>query len=82
MARTCVPISLVILGVQEESGEVAEQSNYAVALTDLEKAVHVAREDTIEVQAVSSLHEYVDAVELDRNRLLSPTGDGRLTTGG
>jgi hypothetical protein len=36
----------------------------------------------IEAQAVSSLHEYVDPAELDRNRLLSPTGDGRLSTGG
>ncbi len=53
-----------------------------MSLTDLEKTVHVAPEDMIEAQAVSSLHEYVHPAELDRNRLLSPTGDGRLRTGG
>jgi hypothetical protein len=67
---------------QADNGRVAEQSNYAVSLTELEKTVHVASEDMIEAQAVSSLHEYVDPAELDRNRLLSPTGDGRLSTGG
>lgn len=56
-------------------------SKYAKFLSDLEDEVRVDPKDMIEEQAVSGPHVYIDPANLDRNRLLSPTGDGRLTPG-
>jgi len=49
------------------------------SLADLERETRVDPKDMVEEQAVSGPHVYVDPAELDRQRLLSPTGDGRLT---
>lgn len=58
-----------------------ETSKYAKSLSDLEDGVRVDPKDMVEEQAVSGPHVYVDPADLDRNRLLSPTGDGRLAAG-
>ena len=58
-----------------------EASKYAKSLSDLEGEVRVDPKDMVEEQAVSDPHVYVDPSDLDRSRLLSPTGDGRLAPG-
>jgi hypothetical protein len=60
---------------------VSESSKYAKSLSDLERETRVDPEDMVEEQAVSGPRVYVDPADLDRQRLLSPTGDGRLTPG-
>ena len=54
-------------------------SKHVKSLADLERETRVDPKDMVEEQAVSGPHVYVDPAELDRQRLLSPTGDGRLT---
>ena len=56
-------------------------SKHVKSLADLERETRVDPKDMVEEQAVSGPHVYVDPAELDRLRLLSPTGDGRLTPG-
>jgi hypothetical protein len=60
---------------------VDEKSPYATTLAALEDSVRVDVADMVEEQAVSSPHGYVEPAELDRQRLLGPTGAGRLSTG-
>jgi hypothetical protein len=55
-----------------------EPSKYATSLSDLEHETRVDPKDMVEEQAVSGPHVYVEPGDLDRSRLLSPTGDGRL----
>ena len=52
-------------------------SPYAVPLSVLD-AVHVADVDQVQGQDVDPVHDYVTSTELDRVRLLSTTGAGRL----
>ena len=59
----------------------AASGKYTKSISDLEAETRVDLEDMVEAQAVSSPHVYVDPAESDRARLLSPTGDGRLTPG-
>jgi len=47
----------------------------------LEREVHVDPEDMIEERPTEVPPVYVDPVTADRNRLLGPTGDGRLNPG-
>ncbi len=56
-------------------------SKYAKSLSDLEHETRVDPMDMVEEQAVSGPHVYVEPADLDRIRLLSPTGDGRLAPG-
>jgi hypothetical protein len=56
----------------------AEPGKRVKSLADLERETRVAPEDMVEEQSVSPPPVYVDPAELDRQRLLSPTGDGRL----
>lgn len=58
-----------------------KKSKYAKALSDLELETRVDPKDMVEEQAISSPHVYVEPGDLDRSRLLSPTGDGRLAPG-
>ncbi|MBI1378706.1 MAG: hypothetical protein GC157_14680 [Frankiales bacterium] len=59
-----------------------EQANpFRRPLAELEDEARVAAEDLVETQSVSDIPRYVDPAELDRARLLSPTGDGRWTPG-
>ena len=58
-----------------------EHNRYATSLGALESSTRVAPEDMVEEQPASAPHVYVEPAELDRRRLLSPTGDGRLTPG-
>lgn len=60
---------------------VTEPSKYAKTLSDLEHEARVDAKDMVEEQTVSRPHVYVEPADLDRSRLLSPTGDGRLTPG-
>lgn len=59
----------------------SETSKYAKSISDLEDETRVDPMDMVEEQAVSGPHVCVDPADLDRSRLLSPTGDGRLTPG-
>ena len=58
-----------------------KQSKYAKSLSELEREVHVDPEDMIEERPTEVPPVYVDPVTADRNRLLGPTGDGRLNPG-
>ena len=58
-----------------------EPTKYEKSLSDLEREARVDPADMVEEQAASAPHVYVDPADLDRSRLLSPTGDGRLTPG-
>jgi hypothetical protein len=58
-----------------------ETSKYTKSLSDLEDEPRVDPKDMVEEHAVSSPHVYIDPADLDRSRLLSPTGDGRLAPG-
>jgi hypothetical protein len=60
---------------------VSALSRYTTSLADLEAGTRVDPEDMVEEQPASAPHVYVAPAELDRTRLLSPTGDGRLTPG-
>ncbi|HET8970061.1 MAG TPA: hypothetical protein VFN19_03295 [Candidatus Nanopelagicales bacterium] len=59
-----------------------ETSRYAKSLSELEHEAHVDPKDMVEEQSVSGPLVYVEPADLDRLRLLSPTGDGRLSPGG
>jgi hypothetical protein len=54
-----------------------KKSRYAVPMAVLE-SVRVSPDEQIQEQAVDVVHEYLSASELDRARLLSPTGAGTL----
>ena len=56
-------------------------SKYAKRLSDLEHETRVDPKEMLEEQAVSGPRVYVEPADLDRSRLLSPTGDGRLAPG-
>ncbi len=58
-----------------------ETSKYAKSLSDLEHETRVDPKDMVEEQAASGPYGYVEPADLDRSRLLSPTGDGRLAAG-
>lgn len=60
---------------------VNKASKYVKSLFDLERETRVDAKDMVEEQAVSRPHVYVEPADLDRSRLLSPTGDGRLAPG-
>lgn len=59
-----------------------QENRYRRPLADLEQETRVAAEDLTETQPASDVPGYVDPAELDRARLLSPTGNGRWTPGG
>ena len=52
--------------------------NYRQSLDDLEHGVRVPREQQSEAQDADPPREYMEPEDLDRLRLLSPTGAGRL----
>jgi hypothetical protein len=58
-----------------------ESRKYEKSLSDLEREARVDPANMVAEQASSAPHVYVDPADLDRSRLLSPTGDGRLTPG-
>lgn len=55
-----------------------ERKEYNVPLGALEATARVPLAEQVEEQAVGSVPEYLAPEDLDRQRLLSPTGDGRL----
>ena len=60
----------------------AEPGRFTRSVADLERETRVDPKDMVELQDVSGPpHVYVEPGDLDRNRLFSPTGDGRLSSG-
>lgn len=57
----------------------ADARRFKRSLEELEAEAHVPREKQVESQPVDSPHDFVEAEELDRIRLLNdPAGAGRL----
>lgn len=56
----------------------APSNKYAMTLDDLEKGVHVPLDEQVSEQAEPPPEAPISEQELDRLRLLGPTGAGRL----